>query len=105
MVLDLQARQAQLQPADQLLKLFAGDGCSVRERSRLARNSRLAVLHNVIDPELGTGAEEQGILKALLLQVMQQIFIGGQSAGAFALAAVPLVQDKGEGAALSLLQE
>ncbi len=44
-------------------------------------------------------------MKALLLQVMQKIFIGGQSAGAFALAAVPLVQDEGEGAALPLLQE
>src|SRR5262249_13554561 len=55
------------------------------------------VAGGLVYPELGVGAEEQGVLEALGLEVLEQILVRAQAAGAAVQAAVPLVEDEGKG--------
>ncbi len=64
--LDLQTRQSDFQPAEQVEKLLALD------RRRLCQHAvmpRHAVLADPVHPELGTCAEQERILKALSTQI------------------------------------
>ncbi len=101
--LDLQAVEPLLEPANEIEELLAFDR---RRAGRAIRSgSRTVLLPGMIDPILGAGAKEQRIVKTLALQVFEQILIGPHAAGAGMLAAVPFVENEGEGPAFALLEK
>ncbi len=92
---DFPAGQAPFDPAAQLQELLLG--------RQVRRGHRLAGLLS-LDPAVGSRPEQTRLGESFGLQVPQQVLIGPQSLFV-GQAAVPFVEDEGEGSAAALLPE